>query len=538
MRKFIAVLLCLAMFVAMIPAASAASTIDVAIEDSPWYAGPSALYWENSENADEGDLIYARTGTKTGLYVTLDEANGEYNLKVYGKYEIFANHTYRMFGGWQNNKMLLIPISLIGVDFADAFINSVAGYSYSVAKKDGEDNHYIYLAPVAGGASKSFTIADAVGNSVVINVEYIDASYDYYWGNCGMYHRPGCGHFYPNYTGKWYTCIHGNYCYNQNGCVYCFLPSSVYGAYLKVVSLDTNSGLYGNVTVSNHGSAIVVNAAAKTEADLALLNSAKDDHIRIRVKPINSYGRAYAPNTVIATNAVDSAALLAGNKTIVDTEGKTQYVLDEDSCFYINVYGIKAAVANGAATAVTSPAFYFGSKYASTTITVPVYVSITGRTQGTLAYVPSEMTVKVGESKRLEYVLASQNSFAPYMSYSLKHINAKNITFENNVVTGVKAGTSYITITSGSNTFTVKVNVVSETASAPTTAPSQTTGPKAAVTALKLNVRAGAGTGNAVVGVLSQGDQVEVLGVSGNWTKINYNGAVAYVSSSYLLALN
>ena len=49
-----------------------------------------------------------------------------------------------------------------------------------------------------------------------------------------------------------------------------------------------------------------------------------------------------------------------------------------------------------------------------------------------------------------------------------------------------------------------------------------------------VNVRSGPGTGYSKLGELAKGQTVEKLGVSGNWTKISYNGKTAYVSTQYL----
>ena len=54
------------------------------------------------------------------------------------------------------------------------------------------------------------------------------------------------------------------------------------------------------------------------------------------------------------------------------------------------------------------------------------------------------------------------------------------------------------------------------------------------VTATTLNVRSGAGTSYSVLGSLSKGTKVEVISTTNGWSKINYNGAIGYVSSQYL----
>ena len=53
-----------------------------------------------------------------------------------------------------------------------------------------------------------------------------------------------------------------------------------------------------------------------------------------------------------------------------------------------------------------------------------------------------------------------------------------------------------------------------------------------------VNVRSGPGTNYTILGKLSAGDKFEKLGVSGTWTKINYNGKAAYVSTKYVKAVS
>ena len=49
-----------------------------------------------------------------------------------------------------------------------------------------------------------------------------------------------------------------------------------------------------------------------------------------------------------------------------------------------------------------------------------------------------------------------------------------------------------------------------------------------------LNIRAGAGTGYSIVGSLSNGVTVNILGKSGSWYHISHNGITGYVSAEYL----
>ena len=54
------------------------------------------------------------------------------------------------------------------------------------------------------------------------------------------------------------------------------------------------------------------------------------------------------------------------------------------------------------------------------------------------------------------------------------------------------------------------------------------------VTADVLNVRTGPGTNYDMQGTLTQGSEVQVLAQEGEWSRIQYNGTEAYVSSQYL----
>ena len=54
------------------------------------------------------------------------------------------------------------------------------------------------------------------------------------------------------------------------------------------------------------------------------------------------------------------------------------------------------------------------------------------------------------------------------------------------------------------------------------------------VTASSLNIRKKASSSAAVVGSYKKGTKVTCYGTSGSWTKVKYNGATRYVSTSYL----
>ena len=61
---------------------------------------------------------------------------------------------------------------------------------------------------------------------------------------------------------------------------------------------------------------------------------------------------------------------------------------------------------------------------------------------------------------------------------------------------------------------------------------------KKEVNATSLNVRSGAGTNYSIIGKLSKGSKIDVISESNGWSKINYNGKIGYVSSSYLKSVS
>ena len=54
------------------------------------------------------------------------------------------------------------------------------------------------------------------------------------------------------------------------------------------------------------------------------------------------------------------------------------------------------------------------------------------------------------------------------------------------------------------------------------------------VTAASVNFRSGAGTDSGIIGSFNSGATVKVVGVSGNWYQVEYNGTTGYVSADYL----
>lgn len=54
------------------------------------------------------------------------------------------------------------------------------------------------------------------------------------------------------------------------------------------------------------------------------------------------------------------------------------------------------------------------------------------------------------------------------------------------------------------------------------------------INASGVNVRSGPSTSDSILGRLNKNDKVEIISESGSWSKINYKGSTAYVSSQYL----
>ncbi len=54
------------------------------------------------------------------------------------------------------------------------------------------------------------------------------------------------------------------------------------------------------------------------------------------------------------------------------------------------------------------------------------------------------------------------------------------------------------------------------------------------ITATSVNFRSGAGTDSGIIGSFASGATVKVVGVSGNWYQVEYNGTTGYVSADYL----
>lgn len=92
-----------------------------------------------------------------------------------------------------------------------------------------------------------------------------------------------------------------------------------------------------------------------------------------------------------------------------------------------------------------------------------------------------------------------------------------------------KTGYVYSKYLSSSSGSSASTNTNTNTNSGTTTSTSKTV----YITAASLNVRSGAGTSYGVIGGLSNGKAVTVVGTSNGWYKIKYGSGYGYISSSY-----
>ena len=64
--------------------------------------------------------------------------------------------------------------------------------------------------------------------------------------------------------------------------------------------------------------------------------------------------------------------------------------------------------------------------------------------------------------------------------------------------------------------------------------PSKATPVKLSSSSNRLNIRAGAGTDQSIIGKASNGAKLTIIGESGGWYRIKYNNITGYVSKDYI----
>ncbi|MFC6387106.1 SH3 domain-containing protein [Sporolactobacillus kofuensis] len=161
---------------------------------------------------------------------------------------------------------------------------------------------------------------------------------------------------------------------------------------------------------------------------------------------------------------------------------------------------------------------------------------------GGTAYVSGSYVKKAGSSST---GTGSSNAPVLYTGTTTDNLNVRQgSSTSTKVLTTLKKGSSVEVVGTSGNWLKIKYNggtaYVSEsyvkkagsssTGTGSSNAPVLYTG----TTTDNLNVRQGSSTATKVLTTLKKGSSVEVVGTSGSWLKINYNGGTAYVSESYV----
>ncbi|MCO7176378.1 SH3 domain-containing protein [Sporolactobacillus kofuensis] len=161
---------------------------------------------------------------------------------------------------------------------------------------------------------------------------------------------------------------------------------------------------------------------------------------------------------------------------------------------------------------------------------------------GGTAYVSGSYVKKAGSSST---GTGSSNAPVLYTGTTTDNLNVRQgSSTSTKVLTTLKKGSSVEVVGTSGNWLKIKYNggtaYVSEsyvkkagsssTGTGSSNAPVLYTG----TTTDNLNVRQGSSTAAKVLTTLKKGSSVEVVGTSGSWLKINYNGGTAYVSGSYV----
>ena len=164
-----------------------------------------------------------------------------------------------------------------------------------------------------------------------------------------------------------------------------------------------------------------------------------------------------------------------------------------------------------------------------------------GRSPRTLQASAHEIREDLRQS--FSYPLTLQNGYAyPYGKYNnnlLSALRAEDVRFAFTTRSGyVRMDSSPLALNRFAVTsdlsFTKFAEIVSGGIWAGSGNTDATAGTIMTVTARALNVRSGAGTNYSAIGMLKLGDTVNVLGTSGKWKQIFWEGGAAYIHGDYL----
>ena len=508
MRKVMAIILVAVMMFAFVPAASAA-----------WGA-------DNMKLASSGSWI--NVPSSADIDVKVDD-DGNYTIRIAVPFSKISSVYQGTYPWGYYEKAFFLPI--IPNDMSEPVIVDGASNIYS-------RQYCIKFVPRSGGKTETFSVMNGA-SAMSVSIEYVDAKELDDWYYPGLPWYPGYpthpDYMFPNYQGTYYCAdcgknvtAHSSYYYDGYYYLTCskgHLTRSSYAggvyptlSYLQVVGVVAYGDQYANVTASNTGAQISLSVAANAYY-------AKDDSVRIRVKPLTNTGATYPAGTVVAAVSPTSTAHLAGSDTSLNSNGTYSYVLDKNGAFCINISGIKNMVGKSSGTWGTLSVKVGNSNRVDTTVyyTSTGYVNVNPSPDAN-----SVINLKVGQTLALNYQLGSGIVDPSKVTWTIYgNSSTGKISLSGNNATGVTAGTVYLQAAYGGASTVVQLNI---TGSGSIIAGDDVY--KVKPTAL--NVRSGPGTGYSVIGVLYKGDLVAGYGKTNGWMKINFNGQTAYVAGNQL----
>lgn len=443
MRKVLSVLLIAAMIALLIPAYAFADYLFepvVPADGVNWIFGKTALVYDGGELKD---------GSKTLMEVSVEtDEDGVIVVTIEGNPAKIGAKTLYMPVALKNDDGLFIGGRQVGkMDFG------------------GEDAYALSVKTSRGGSEALYLLGDGMGHNQYVKLVFEDtAAPGGYKPGHGQGHgpsyvgQPDCV-YPPYYTGSPYYCgVCGNNCYVDGSIVVGVPCQHLYPAlsmgYLQVVGIEAAGDQFGNATAEMNGNELKVQVADVTKADRAAIKAANDDYIRVRVRPVNLYGKAYAAGTVV------SVAYGTPLKTLVGTSGNTkgQYVLDANGTFCLNVPGLKACagVADEDDVAMLP---YVAVLVGNDTIYTPVSYSSVYR-PATLKSVPAAVKVQVGQKVTLPCIGKNGGALLPLIKWTVVEKDSTGKVAVNGYsITGLKAGKVVLIGTYGDKTVTVTVTV-------------------------------------------------------------------------------
>jgi hypothetical protein len=177
MKKFIALVLFVAMMAMMVPTAAAVDTDNVLIIDDYWYGSQDVEY---GIDAFDGDYI-GGYGTWDGLKVKAKEVDDdEYEITLTGSYS--KVEAMSIDGGYTFAKAVRIPIQIVdGNDvFAAGEYVLANGSGMKLVREYGNDQVAWLYMPLKQGGNTAAGLVGISGDTerVKITVKYVDKSYE------------------------------------------------------------------------------------------------------------------------------------------------------------------------------------------------------------------------------------------------------------------------------------------------------------------------------------------------------------------------